>query len=232
MLKKLAAIIVLSFAFAGTASADALNDAMAEYEAANYKAALAGFKPLAEQGNATAQTYMGILLNGGGSYGIARDRKEALKWFTKAVEQGDAEGQFKFGNFYTMEYPETKENLEESVKWYTKAAEQGHAEAQWHLGLAYYIRDPLIPQDYNEAVKWLRKSAEQGFSLAQNTMGSFYESGLGVPVDYVLAYKWYNLASVSPYDWGGGRSRDKLARMMTPEQIAEAQRLSREWKPY
>ena len=117
MLKKLAAIIVLSFAFAGTASADALNDAMAEYEAANYKAALAGFKPLAEQGNATAQTYMGILLNGGGSYSIARDRKEALKWFTKAVEQGDAEGQFKFGNFYTMEYPETKENLEESVKW-------------------------------------------------------------------------------------------------------------------
>ena len=58
MLKKLAAIIVLSFAFAGTASADALNDAMAEYEAANYKAALAGFKPLAEQGNAKAQHYL------------------------------------------------------------------------------------------------------------------------------------------------------------------------------
>jgi TPR repeat protein len=58
-----------------------------------------------------------------------------------------------------------------------------------------------------------------------------YFDGQGVPQDYVLAHKWLNLAAAQ----GGMRSdtavkaRDNVASQMTPEQIAEAQRLAREW---
>jgi TPR repeat protein len=57
-----------------------------------------------------------------------------------------------------------------------------------------------------------------------------YEQGDGVLQDYVLAYMWYNLAAAQ----GAGvaaKDRDRVAARMTPEQIAEAQRLAREWKP-
>ena len=56
----------------------------------------------------------------------------------------------------------------------------------------------------------------------------------GVPQDYVKAHMWFNLASVgapatSRFDYVG--YRDELAKKMTPAQIAEAQKLARDWKP-
>jgi len=57
-----------------------------------------------------------------------------------------------------------------------------------------------------------------------------YEDGQGVTQDYVQAHMWYILAAAK--DWeSAGNIRDRLAEKMTPVQIAEAQRLAREWKP-
>ncbi len=56
-----------------------------------------------------------------------------------------------------------------------------------------------------------------------------YEEGKGVPKDYVMAYMWFNLAAAQ----GNGGAiifRDTLGKNLTLEQIAEAQRLSREFK--
>jgi TPR repeat protein len=63
-----------------------------------------------------------------------------------------------------------------------------------------------------------------------------YSHGQGVPQDYVLAHMWLNLASASSQisnelQEEGARVRDGIARKMTPQQIAEAQRMAREWKP-
>lgn len=64
-----------------------------------------------------------------------------------------------------------------------------------------------------------------------------YYYGRGVPQDYVEAHKWYILAAANyPASETESRNmaaknRDGVAAMMTPAQIAEAQRLAREWKP-
>jgi hypothetical protein len=55
-----------------------------------------------------------------------------------------------------------------------------------------------------------------------------YANGEGVPEDYVLAYMWWNLAVAQGYEDAQG-NKDRLEQRMTREQIAEAQRLSREW---
>jgi len=59
--------------------------------------------------------------------------------------------------------------------------------------------------------------------------------GHGVPQDFVQAYKWFNIAASTETDKEErdqfGRNRDLVSRKMTPNQIAEAQRLAREWKP-
>jgi TPR repeat protein len=85
-----------------------------------------------------------------------------------------------------------------------------------------------VPQDDTEAVKWYRKAAEQGHAVAQSYLGVMYAKGQGVPRDYVQAYKWFTLAAIK----GNAQSvknRDKVASMMTPAQIAAAQKLEREW---
>ena len=55
-----------------------------------------------------------------------------------------------------------------------------------------------------------------------------YSSGEGVPQDYTLAHMWFNLAGASGLEEAHG-TRDTVAKLMTPAQIAEAQRLAREW---
>ena len=115
-------------------------------------------------------------------------------------------------------------------------AEQGHAEAQYNLG-SMYAEGRGVPQDYGEATKWFRKAAEQGNAMAQYNLGGMYFRGQGVPRDFVLAHMWFNL-SVSRVPASEGEKReateiiiDLVASKMTPYQIAEAQRLAREWKP-
>jgi TPR repeat protein len=86
-----------------------------------------------------------------------------------------------------------------------------------------------LPQDYAEAVKWYRRAAEQGGDMAQLKLGEMYSEARGWPEDLVQAHMWFNLAAA--HSGFGANKRDALARRMTPEQIAEAERLAREWKP-
>ena len=83
-----------------------------------------------------------------------------------------------------------------------------------------------------EAASWYRKAADQGHAGAQFNLGAIYYSGQGVPQDYVEAHKWRNLAAsrASTEDRKQyAESRDATAAVMTPQQIAEAQKLAREW---
>ena len=87
-----------------------------------------------------------------------------------------------------------------------------------------------VPQDYAEAVKWYRKAAEQGDATAQFNLGTDYAKGQGVPQDYVLAHMWLNLAAAQGTE-GAVKNRDIVAKKMTTDQLAEAQRLARDWQP-
>ena len=57
-----------------------------------------------------------------------------------------------------------------------------------------------------------------------------YLQGKGVPQDNVLAHMWFNLSAAQGSE-DARTYRDNVAKLMTPDQIAEAQRLAREWKP-
>jgi TPR repeat protein len=114
----------------------------------------------------------------------------------------------------------------EAVKWFRRAAEQNNADAAANLGWMYQQGEGVL-QDDAEAVKWFRLSAEQNNFRAQNNLGTMYAEGKGVPQDDVLAYMWFNLAAASGGD-DAARNRDKVAANLTPEQRADAQRMSRE----
>jgi TPR repeat protein len=123
-------------------------------------------------------------------------------------------------------------------------AEQGNADAQADVALLYE-KGQGVPRDDVQAAKWWQKAADQGHGLAQLFIGIKYLYGRSVRQDYVLAHMWFNLAASQGAGTGSRlraadveairdlavMNRDHLAAKMTPEQIAEAQRLAREWKP-
>jgi TPR repeat protein len=85
-------------------------------------------------------------------------------------------------------------------------------------------------RDYTTAARIIRPLAESGDATAQYNLGVFYDNGLGVPQDKINAYIWFSLAAAQGRK-GAAAIRDLMARRMTPGQIAEAQKLAREWKP-
>ena len=75
---------------------------------------------------------------------------------------------------------------------------------------------------------WYRRAAEQGEVAAQSNLGGMYGAGDGVAQDYILAHMWYNLAGAGGHEHAA-KLRDAVAALMTPAQIADAQRVAREW---
>ena len=126
--------------------------------------------------------------------------------------------------------------MPEAARWFGLAAEQGDAQAQFNLG-NMHSEGQGVPQDYGEAVKWYRRAADQGDPQAQYNLGLWYATGEGGAYDTVSAHMWFNLAAAR-FAASDNRNRetaiknrDLVARQMTREQIDEAQRLAREWKP-
>ncbi len=108
-------------------------------------------------------------------------------------------------------------------------AEQGDYLAQGMLGALYYNGQGVL-QDYREASKWFKKSAEQGKGnfVAQHFLGLMYFAGKGVIQDYVMAHMYWNLASSYGYE-DAITMKGIVETNMTSSQIAEAQKLAREW---
>ncbi len=98
--------------------------------------------------------------------------------------------------------------------------------ADFQAGMDAYYRG-----DFETALKEFRPLAEQGDPLPQSYLGSMYYEGLwGAPQDYVLAHMWMNLAAAKGVK-RAVKACDLLEKHMTPAQLAEGQRLAREWRP-
>ena len=122
---------------------------------------------------------------------------------------------------------------EDTVEAIRLAADQGDAAAQYNLGIAY-AEGLGVPRDETEAARWFRLAADQGLADAQASLGVMYWIGHGVPQERVAAHMWLSLAAAQVSTANRDtyvEARDAAAEEMPPEQIAEAQRRAREWKP-
>ena len=238
ILRKVFLALAIMLALPVPADAGPVEDALTAAKRGDYATALRLWRPLAEQGDAVAEYFLGFMYREG--YGVPQDYAEAVKWFRMAAEQGIADAQNNLGDFYKEGWGVRQDDAE-AAKWYRKAAEQGNVNAQAILG-AMYHKGRGVPQDYAEAFKWHRKAAEQGDAEAQLLVGFMYAyDGQGVPQDYAESVKWYRMAAeqgnaqgqfnlaAAQGNAGAQENRDIAAKRMTPDQIAEAQRMAREW---
>jgi TPR repeat protein len=183
----------------------------------------------AEQGNARAQCLLGLDYASGD--GVKKSVSEAVYWLGKAADQGLAEAQYDLGMCFTSGDVRGK-SIVDAAGLFRKAAEQGLAQAEAMLGSCYFDGTG-VPKSIPDGLLWTRRAAEKGWPGAQQTLGLCYSKGKGVETNFVQAYKWLALAAAKD-----NQNSDEIKvnlssveRFMTPEQIAEAQKLAQEFVP-
>jgi TPR repeat protein len=154
-----------------------------------------------------------------------KDYKTALAKFKSAAEGGNVDALFMVGALY-QEGKGTTQNYKEAARWYGLGAAQGDADSMVNLGRLYSL-GLGVTQNYKIANKWWKTAAEQGSAEGQAKIGWSYMLGKGNLENFVLAHMWLNLASAGDQK-DAEKGRDMLSKQMTPQQIAEAQKLAKE----
>jgi uncharacterized protein len=218
----------------------------------DYGQALAWFRKAAEQGYEAAQNDLGVMYALG--QGVPQDYVQAYMRFnlagshaSDAETRGKTPDQIAEAVRMASEW-KPKSSLEDGEAAYKRGdyatafqlwrplADQGNADAQFRPGAMFASRpvsDDTQAAEYDaQAAAWYRKAADQGNAVAQFGLGAMYERGESVLQDYVQSHKWLSLAtSNAVLREVVLLKRDEVAAEMTPAQIAEAQRMAREWKP-
>ena len=84
-------MIALLLGSAGVSWGGDFQKGLTAAQSGDYATALREWKPLAVQGDASAQSNLGLMYRNG--KGVPQDYKTAVKWYTLAAEQGDAYAQ-------------------------------------------------------------------------------------------------------------------------------------------
>jgi TPR repeat protein len=120
-----------------------------------------------------------------------------------------------------------------AVNILTPLALRGNANAQALLGFMYQ-NGFGAPQAYDAAADLYIQAATSGQPFAQSMLGLMYDKGHGVPQDFILAYKWLNLAAARASKRDREyflRLRNAVASKMSGDQIVVGQRLALLWAP-
>jgi hypothetical protein len=142
----------------------------------------------AKAGNSAAQAEVGRMYVIGGN-GVYRDAHEAVKWFTKAAEQGNADGEYGVGVMYQLGRG-GPQDTSSAIRWFELAAKQGKVEAQFQLARIYDASEGPT-KNPAMAAKYYQQAAAKDQPTAEMRLAQMYETGQGVTQDYTTSMKWY-----------------------------------------
>ena len=175
--------VALLLGSAGVSWSQDFQKGVAAAHSGDFATALREWTPLAEQGEADAQTILGVMYEEG--KGVPQDYKTAVKWYKLAAEQGDADAQTQMGFMYNKGKG-VPQNDKTAVKWWTLAAEQGNALAQGNLGAGYAFGRGVL-KDYVYAHMWGKIAATNGNAVGRK-LRDFVEKKM-TPADLSTAQK-------------------------------------------
>ena len=189
----------------------------------NHATAAGWYQRAAEQGLTDAQYNLATLYDEG--LGTPRDVLRAREWYIRAADAGQARAMNNLGYIYEKGLGGLRD-YGKAVVWYRRAARKGLAIAQSNLAALHYLGRG-VDRDFEQAYRWYKAAAEQGDAVGQNGLGLLYANGLGVERDRVRALAWFSLAAhtAGPAGADAITYRDRLARIVSPAQRAEAEAL-------
>ncbi len=144
----------------------------------------------------------------------------------RAAEDGDPNAQFKLGSLLFHDLSRSTKNSAEAVKWLEMAAENGNTDAMIFLGRLSRTGVGIL-QNYSQASNWIQLAAEKGNPEGMLEMGRLCRDGVGVEKSLVMAYAWFNRAAAE-HNLDAVNERDSIAKILTTEELKQAQQLSSE----
>lgn len=182
----------------------------------------------AAAGDAVAQFSLGSVL-----FYTRMNLTKGATLFRDAALQAHPAAEFQMGQLYDFGLGVERSNTE-ALSWYRKAADQGLPAAQRSVG-DFYRQGRGVQMDQAEAARWYRRAADGDDLRAQYQLGQMFFDGSGVERDYPSAYLWFTLAASQTPLEDNRKAIEELANIaaarMTPEQVAEAARRARAWRP-
>jgi TPR repeat protein len=182
-------------------------------------------RKLAENGNASAQHNLALLLASGDE--TRRDYPQAVEWYRKAVAQGVVESAYNLGVIYKSgadrvprdvgeacrwfdyaaqsglvsgmyQYAFCLGRTKEAANWLSRAADAGSADALAELGTRI-IYGLGLPQDIQKGVSMERRAAEMGSPVGMHNYAVSLANGIGIEKDERAAFYWMSKAASANY---------------------------------
>lgn len=149
--------------------------------------AMPHLKTAADAGHAVAQALYALILD------RADSDDEAVQYYRKSAEQGNADGQYGYGTMLSSGEGIARD-VELGRQWLTRAAEQGHKLAINELALAYMRGQLGVSEEARnsqDALRWIQLAAENKFVPAMEAMAEAYRNGsYGLGPDAKMAEDW------------------------------------------
>jgi uncharacterized protein len=180
------------------------------------------FQQAADLGDANAMTWLGRMYLMG--RGVPKDRNKAISLFNQGAAKGDEWAELALGRIFLQK---DQNNPNRAIQLFKDSAAQGNAIAALRVGLMLQSGKD-VPQDLTTAARYLRQSAGSGYGPGERALGHTFELGIGVPVNQVYAFIWYNLASQQ----GDKVAAERLAMLtgtMAPADLQKAQLTLSRW---
>lgn len=202
--KKILATVILLTSFSAFSQGNDLEQGIYELNRGEFKAAIAQFRPLVNEGYAPAQYQMALVYQKG--YSVPKDGMKALELFQLAAGQNYPDAQFELALLYS-EGKVVKKDLKKAFELTHKAAKKGLASAQFNLAVMY-ANGTGVKQDDFKASRWYQNAANQNYVLAQYNLALLYSEGKGVEKSTEMSFVWNTIAS-----WNGYANAEK-SRLM------------------
>ena len=156
-----------------------------------------------------------------------KDTTKAIHWYKIAADNGSATAQHTLGNYYIKGVSVIKD-VDYGVNLLEQSANSNFRRSQVALGELFSTGD-CVEKDVYRAIYWYRMAAMQYDIDSQFALGRLYVEECGATHNLALGYMWLNIASEQNHRQAK-IYRDRVAKEMTPAQIAEAEFLSSKYK--
>ena len=155
-------VAVLAAAMAAPLSAQSVKAGIDAWQRADYSAAVAIWRPLAEGGDADAQFNLGQAYRLG--RGVPLELSAAKVWFERAARSGHLDAETTLGLLVFQNGDRVG-----GLKWLKQAADQGEPRALLVYGTALFNGDG-VAQDRVLGYAYVSRSATQGLEPAKDTL--------------------------------------------------------------
>lgn len=180
MLRLITVIFASHMALAYAAPEDDFRAGSRAFHSGDIVQAMALLKKAADAGNAPSQALLGDILD------QAEFDEEALTYYRKAAQQGNADGEFGVGKMHAAGEG-VKRDAAEALKWITRAAEKDHALAIKVLAQAYTKGELGLSEAQRsspDALRWVRRAADGGDIASLQFLARAHRVGdLGLAAD-------------------------------------------------